>query len=221
MENLIVPILAFTCAADGPYQAFRSVHAPDGEVPPCPTCQVPGETDWSPWRNENRISVTPVVVYQAADGSFRFPGQADGLYAKKCEQDGMTRVELRGFADVRRFEGKVNAHEMSKIQRRVERQQHAMALGESARRSDLYNGMRNGFRIPETVIGRDGQHVKTGRMKTVHLSARTKDIAARLIEMNNRKRVRSHEPGFHLEAYSMDRSNREDSRDSSGRRRRD
>lgn len=216
-----MPILNFTCFVDGPYTAYRSVHAPEGEVPPCPICLVPGETDWGVWRNESRYAVTPVIVFQAADGTFRFPGTADGIYAKKCEAEGLTRVELRGWADVRRFEGQVNAQEYTKIQRRVERQQHALAIGEAARRSDLFNGMRNGFQIPDTVINQHGEHVRTGRMKTVHLSARAKDIAARLIENNNKKRVHSYRPNFAIEAYSMDRSNREESRDERGRRRRD
>lgn len=219
-----MPVLSFKCTSAAPdpcpvFDAFRSVH--DDGTPPCPVCGAPSETNWDVWRNDARYAVTPVVVFQAADGSFRFPGAADGLYARKCESEGMTRVELRGWADVRRFEGQVNQQELSKIHRRVERQQAAMAAGEALRRSDLFNGMRNGFQIPETVIGPRGEHVKTGRMKTVHLSARSRDIAARLIENNNNKRVRAHEPGFHIEAYSMDRSNREQGRDERGHRRRD
>lgn len=216
-----MPFLKFVCAIDGQYDAFRSVNAPSGEVPPCPVCQTPGETDWSVWRNENRTTVPPIIVFQAPDGSMRFPGTSDGPSAKRYESLGYTRVELRGFADVRRFEGKVNQQEMSKIQRRVERQQQALAIGEARRRSDLFHGFRHGFQIPETVIARNGEHVKTGRMKTVHLSARAKDIGALLIERNNQKRVHSHEPGFFVEAYSNNRSNRDESRDERGRRRRD
>lgn len=211
-----MPILNFTCQTDGPYTAYRSVH--EDAVPPCPTCQVPGETDWGVWRNESRCNPTPVVIFQAADGSFRFPGSADGAYAQKCASEGMTRVELRGWADVRRFEGRVNQQEQSKINRRVERQQAALAQGESIRRSELFNGMRNGFQIPD-VDPSTGN--RTGRMKTVHLSARSKDVADRLIELGNRKRVHSYEPGFHVDAYSYDRSNRDESRDPRGQRRRD
>ncbi len=208
------------CTADpscGPFNLYRPLNYVEGE-PACPKCGAKTATDWAAWsRPTNHHTADPVVVYQAADGTYRFPGKGDGLYAKSCEQQGMTRVELRGWADVRKFEGKVNAQELSKINRRVERQQRAIEIHERARRSDLTNAMRNGFQIPET----DDRGNRTGRMKTVHLSPRMRDVADKLIAMNNRKRVSGYDPGFFVDAFSMNRGNRDASRDERGRRLRD
>ncbi len=209
-----MPIVNFLCKTCGPFEQYRSVHSQ--ALPPCPSCQVESERHWVTNRTAPSTA-PPVVVFRAADGSFRFPGSADGLYAKKCSDEGMTRVELRGWADVRKFEGQVNAQEMEKIHRRVERQQEAFGQSERIRRSALFEGAKNGFQIPEV----DEKGNRTGRLKTVHLSPRAKDIMAKLVENNNRKGVRAHAAGFHIDAYSNDRTNREPGRDERGRRQRD
>ena len=55
-----------------------------------------------------------------------------------------------------------------------------------------------------------------------HMSAKGRDVARAMVDRNNNKpQPRAHDAGFHSEIYSMDRSNREDSRDGHGRRRRD
>ena len=159
-------------------------------------------------------AVDPVVVYQAPDGTFRFPPDTTTSSTAMYDKQGMTRIELRGFADVRRFEKHFNQAEMSQVRRRVEKQQEAFERGESERRSEIRRGLEQGFRIPE----HDEKGQPTGRMQTVHLSERGRAIMAASIGMNDRKggpRVR--ESGFVNEAYSYDSSNRE--RDSRGRNR--
>jgi len=145
-----------------------------------------------------------VVVYRAPDGTFRFPPAPTSLSTAKYDRDGYERIELRGWADVRRFESQMNAQERHKIERRIERQSRALEQGESLRRSDFHAGLHSGLRVPETEL-RHGEVVHTGRTLTVHLSPRVRDIARIIMDRNNQKRPRSYDPGFHVTAYSMDR----------------
>lgn len=152
-------------------------------------------------------SVDPVVVYQAADGSFRFPPDTETASTAMYDKQGLTRIELRGFADVRRFEKHFNQAEMSQVRQRVERQQEAFERGESERRSEIRRGLEQGFRIPE----QDEKGNPTGRMQTVRLTAYGKAIMAAACDMNDRKGgPKVKESGFRVEAYSESRSNRDE-----------
>jgi hypothetical protein len=154
-------------------------------------------------------NVDPVVVYRAPDGTMRFP--PDTTCGSTAMYDGMgyERLELRGWADVRRFESQMNKAQRSEIARRVERQQAAFEASESARRSEVRRGMEQGFQIPETEF-RDGRNVPTGRMITVRLSEKGKEIMRQAMRMNDDKGgPRTYEPGFRVEAYSESRSNRD------------
>lgn len=188
-----MPMISFLCETCGPFEKYRPVTSV--EVPPCLTCGGPATRHWIP----SYISSSPaaVVVYRAPDGSFRYPGSGDGLYAQKCEKDGLTRVELRGWAEVRRFERLANQQERMKVNHRVERQQQATEAAEKHRRSDLFQKM--------------GGMSNFGR-----------DVARAAIAINNRKpSVRSYDPGFHVSCYSESRGDRDESRDAQGRKRRD
>ena len=72
-----------------------------------------------------------VVIYKAQDGTFRFPGDdnPNGRTAQQYEKLGYTRIEARGWSEVRRVESQVSKQQASEIRRRVERQcaslQHA------------------------------------------------------------------------------------------------
>lgn len=163
-------------------------------TPPCPKCDQPTEQI----HLSRATSYAPaVVVYRMPDGSYRYPGTVDSTTTKNYEKLGGSRVELRGWAEVRKFESTVNASERRVIEKRIERQLEAQERGTSLRRSDLYH-----------------------RMKT--MSEGAKSIGRRLIDMNDRKpKPQTYDPGFHVEAYSNNRSNREESRDERGRRRND
>lgn len=210
-----MPMIDFFCrSCDLPFEAFRSVHSQ--ELPPCPKCEGPTERHWIPAR-VSQSSADPVVVFKAPDGSYRFPGTSTGLSAANYTQQGFERIELRGWTEARKFEKVMNKAEFSKICRRVERQQAAQEEGERRRRSDFHHGLHHGLPIPE--VDQDGN--RTGRMQVVRLGAQSKDIARIIMDRNNGKRVRVYDPGFHIEVYSQDRSNREDSRDARGKRHRD
>lgn len=174
-------------------------------TPSCSKCGSATEQVFLPSHARSR-SVDPVVVYQAPDGTFRFPPDTTSLSTAMYDQQGFTRIELRGFPDVRRFEKHMNAAELSQINRRVERQQESFEQGESARRSEMRRGLDQGFEVPE----RDERGQMTGRTKRIHLSGRGRAIMEAAVAMNDRKGgPRAHEPGFRVEAYSESRSNRD------------
>lgn len=186
------------------------------ETPPCPDCgeatkqiHLPKAVNWN---------APPVIVYQAPDGSVRFPGAAESTSTKQYDKQGYKRIEIRGAAEMRRFEGSMEKVEFSRAQRRVEHLQAQREASNSRRASDIRHGLEQGFRIPE----RDDKGRPTGRLQTVRLSARGRDIM-RAAQQTGENRAKHSFSGanFHNEAYSFDRSNRDESRGPDGRRRRD
>lgn len=163
-------------------------------TPPCSKCASPTIQMLFP---SGRSTVEAIIVFQAPDGSFRFPGDAAGSQAARYQREGYTRLELRGAADVRRFETVMNKHEYSRAARRVEAKQQQRELRESHTRSALRNLMPR-----MTIFGRE--------------------LAREAMRRNDAKpRESVKDANFHAEVYSYDRSNREGSRDAQGRRRRD
>mgnify|MGYP001608314398 FL=1 len=164
--------------------------------PPCPACGGPVTRVYLPPRMTWRAD--PVVVYRAPDGTFRYPGATESASTAHYDRLGYTRVELRSAADVRRFERQVNQHERAENQQRVEAQHRQRESMEGRNRSDLFH-----------------------RMKTMSAAGRT--IAQTAINRNisRHQQERTSDPGFRIEVYSDDRSSRDESRGSDGRRRRD
>jgi hypothetical protein len=165
------------------------------KTPPCETCG--GPTEQAHFPKAVNWTMDPIVVYRAPDGSFRFPGDAHDAGAGKYDRLGYERMELRSAADVRRFESQATAHDSSLAQRRFEQQQAQREAREKTNRSELYRQMpsmtRFGRELARTAIARnDGKPLK-----------------------------RAHAGGVVSEVMSYDRSNREESRGSDGRRRRD
>lgn len=200
-----MPLIDTHCAA---CDRVTEVYRPLSMWPKTPTCaNCGGETEQVLLPSYmNGHAVDPVVVYQAPDGTFRFPPDTTTASTAMYDKQGMTRIELRGFADVRRFEKHMNKQEWSAVQRRVERQQESFEAGESARRSEIRRGLDQGFEVQE----KDEGGRPTGRTKRIHLSGRGRAIMQAAIDMNDRKGgPRGHEPGFRVEAYSENRSNRD------------
>lgn len=163
--------------------------------PPCPTCALPTR-QW-PGRKRTYTQVEPVVVYKSPDGSYRFPGDRTGQSAASYQQQGFERVEIRGAAEMRRFERAMNRHEYSRASRKVEAQHRQREEREAVSRSELRS-----------------------RMQSMSTAGRTLARAA-MARNDNKPRPKAHDANFHNEAYSFDRSNRETSRDERGHRRRD
>lgn len=163
-------------------------------TPPCPECGAATEQIHLP--RQSTWTCDPVIVYKAPDG-FRFPGDPNSKTTAQYDKAGYERIELRSAADVRRFETVMNKREYSRAARRVEAMQAHREMRESASRSELRNAMAS-------------------------MSERGRAVARAAMRMNdNKPRERAKEVGFHVDVYSNSRSNREESRDAQGRRRRD
>ena len=189
-----MPLIDVRCTNGHEHEVYRAV-SEWPKTPPCPTCAESTEQLMIP--APTRSTPDPVIVYKASDGSFRFPGDPNGLSAKTYEKQGMTRVELRGAADVRRFESQMTKQERSIAARKVETAHRNRELRESHLRSEL-------------------------RQKMASMSERGRDVARAAMRFNdNKPREGTKDPGFHVEAFSYNHSNRDESRDASGRRRRD
>lgn len=164
-------------------------------TPDCPDCGAATEQVHLPKRI--RWNPDPVVVFRAADGSFRFPGDPNGLSAKNYEQQGFQRVEIRGALEMRSFEKQMNQREYSRAARAVERKQEMRERRESEMRSQL-------------------------RDRMARMSPLGQAVARATMARNDAKpRERVTDPGFISEVFSYDRGNREASFDERGRRRRD
>lgn len=189
-----MPLIDIKCTNGHINEVHRAL-ADWPNTPSCPDCSesteqvhLPKSVRWTP---------EPVVVFKAPDGTYRFPGDRNGEGAARYERQGFERVELRGVAEVRRFEDRMNRSEFSRACRRAEISQRAREHRETVMRGDL-------------------------RMQMQSFSRRGRDLARAAFAHNDAKpRERGKEPGFYSEVYSMDRSNRDESRDHQGRRRRD
>ncbi len=184
---------AICLACDQVHELYRPL-AMWPATPPCPTCG--GATEQCHLPKAVSWTVDPVIVFQAKDGSMRFPGDANGLSAKNYEKQGLTRIEIRGAAEMRRFEGHMNKREYSRAQRRIENNQQQREARETVSRSEL-------------------------RQKMQSMSAFGKAVARVAMQRNDAKPKERFDSGFFSDVYNLDRSNREESRGSDGRRRRD
>ncbi len=172
---------------------------PMAEWPAVPPCEKCGSTDTEQAHiaKRTRWHIDPIVVFQAPDGSFRFPGDLSGPMTAQYRRQGYQEVALRSATDVRRFESHINAGQRETDERRCEQRQRMQELRESETRSDL-------------------------RHKMTSMSRYHRDLARAAMAQNDRKpQPRPRDGGFHVEALSFDHSNRMESRDPDGRRRRD
>lgn len=165
-------------------------------TPPCEACggptvivQLPPAVTWD---------VAPVVVYRDPEtGGYRFPGATESITTRQYDRLGLERIEIKGWAQARQIERKMNDWEYSRALRRAEGAARGRELQESATRSELHRQMKT-----FSNLGRDVAH-------------------AAIAQGNARPAIRAHEPGIRIECYSDDRSSRDESRGADGRRRRD
>lgn len=182
------------CEAGHISEVYRSIHDWPA-TPACPECGATTEQVHLPKRTV--WSVDPVVVFKAPDGSYRFPGDAHGSQVGQYEKWGYERVEIRGAAEMRSFESRMNKAEYSKAMRQTERLHEARERREKESRSKLRDAM-------------------------VGMSEFGKAVARAAMQRNDdRPLKRTSHSGFHSEVFAYDRSNRDESRGSDGRRRRD
>lgn len=188
-----MPLIHVACEAGHIEEVNRPI-ADWPRTPVCPTCGLATVQRHLP--PQVASSIDPVIIFQAADGTFRFPGDPSGISAHQYAREGMSRIELRSAADVRRFESHMNKRELAISHRRVEKMQEMREDRERRMRSELRNSMQ-------------------------HMSEKGRDLArAAMRKADNEPRPQARDAGFHVQALSYDRSNREESRDAHGRRRR-
>ncbi len=173
----------------------------------CPECE--GFGVWTPsfhYASRAAQGFTPVVIHQDAAGNIRYPGASSAPVPA-----GFQRVELTTLHDVRRFEREVNAVEGARIRkddynRRVTMDQEIISNREAIR---------------EGVQVRDREN--PDRVRTMRLedfTPRGKQFYDHMSREADARRARNHAkagkgPGFFLEAFSQDASNREAHRDRS------
>ena len=189
-----MPLIDVLCATGHVTEVMRAI-ADWPKTPPCPLCGAMTEQTLRP--KTISWSCDPVVVYRAPDGTFRFPGDPHSAATRKYDQQGYTRIEMRSAADVRRFESQMNTRELSSAGRRLEAKQAQRESRQSQTRAELRRLMPR--------MTPQGQAVARAAM--ARTDAKPKD--------------RVKDANFHVEVFSYDRSNRDASRDSHGRRRRD
>lgn len=200
-----MPQIEIRCLSCDRLQTVYRHHSEWPKTPSCVNCGEATEQVILPPR-ERATTVDPVVVYQAEDGSFRFPPDVTTASTAMYDKQGLRRIELRGWADVRKFEQHFNKAQMSEVHRRVERQQEAFERGEKERRSEIRRCLDQGFSIPEI----DDRGVATGRMRRVELSGFGRKVLEHAMANNDRKGgPRARDVGFRVDAYDSDRSNRE------------
>jgi hypothetical protein len=175
-------LIDIRCTACGIEAEVYRAAADWPRTPVCAACDQPTAQIFLP-PGRDRLLPPAVVVYQAPDGSFRFPGQDSGTATAKYDRMGYRRVEARGWAEVRRLEKSMNGAEYSRACRIAERQQAVREAGAHARRSDMVHRVRSMT---------DG-----GRRFATYMLERADD---------RERRPRVADPGLHVAIYSSNRS---------------
>ena len=172
-----MPLYDFTCEKGHLFEHFLPLDR-YRECPPCPIegCGAPTERAYLPQGHDAHAFANPVVVYQAPDGSYRFPGATQGRMARQYDQQGYRRVECHNAAEVRQLERSVNARERTRFHEATERQQRRVEDTEHERRQQFHHEM--------------------SRMSNLG-----RDVARAAIDRTNAKRkARSDDAGFRVDA---------------------
>lgn len=125
----------------------------------------------------------PIVVHRDEKGNFRFPGAPDAKVPKHFE-----KVELKTIKEVEKFEREVNQRLRGEAQRHQENEEQYYAGVKKHLRGELQNAMRS-------------------------FTPRGRDFARFVMALNDAKKKKSTEVGFHTEILHNDQGNREAYRD--------
>jgi hypothetical protein len=128
----------------------------------------------------------PVVVHKDAEGNVRFPGHADAPVP-----EGFHKVELTDFHQIRKFEREVNQRDKERAEK-----------FHSAKSFLLDGQLKENRRVM-------GELVK-------NFTSRGRKFYDKMREVSERKQKeagRGIDPGFYIEAFTQDSSNRQDYRD--------
>lgn len=180
---MMVDFICAKCGASFEHFFHRS-EMPD-EIP----CEVEGCEGRAPRtlvlkrRRSNAQPFSPVLLFRKPDGSYSFPGVNDAPTPEGCQ-----RVELRTVDEVRKLEREVNRIEYARHEEAHGREEAFYAELQSRNRSELRAAMQ-------------------------HMSPAGRDFALEAMRRNDERSRPRFEPGFNIEIFSQDSSNREDYRD--------
>lgn len=121
----------------------------------------------------------PIVVHVAADGAVRFPGRSDAKVPK-----GFERRELRTIRQIENFERQMNTRLHAEADQHHSNEERHFGEIKAQQRSDL-------------------------RQKMQGMSDQGREFARLAMKMNDARRRKTNECGFHIEILHFDRSNRE------------
>jgi hypothetical protein len=145
----------------------------------------------APLRDTDAARFDAVVIYQTPDGQYRVPGDSQTRTTQMYDRLGYTRIECKSLGEVRRLTAKMNAADRRIVERRTERKQQEHEERQARDRGELRQAMQS-------------------------MSPAGRAVAMAAMERNNRKSIRSYDPGSHFEFAEYNASNRE--RDSKGRK---
>ena len=125
----------------------------------------------------------PIVVHVSSTGRFRFPGSPDAKAPK-----GFEKVELKTISEVQKFERQVNHRLREEARDHQENEEKFFAGVKAQLRSDLRQAMKN-------------------------MTPKGRDFARIVMALNDARRRKPTEVGFHCDILHNDAGNREAWRD--------
>lgn len=148
--------------------------------------------------HSNAQRFDPVVVFRKPDGSLYVPGRSN-----ERTPQGMKRIELTSAQAVRRFENEQDARLKSIKEQKLEREDSGFRPLRKARRETLKAQMEG----REPIVNREGKKVYhnfsgPGR-KFAEFAMKKADERPSLS-----RQAQKYDPGFHVECFSVDSSNR-------------
>lgn len=162
----------------------QTIPFPDGT--PCPLCVAADSGAAFLRAGRNAQAFDPVLIFEDAHGNVRFPGRNDAP-----TPDGFKAVELRDIRQVREFERRMNAREHARHEVSTEGERAAFSEAQQRNRAELRAAMR-------------------------HMTPAGRALAQAAMDEGDRQdsqpRARF-DPGFHVEVFSQDSSNRDAYRD--------
>ena len=135
--------------------------------------------------DSSRFFSDPVIVHVAKDGQYRFPGAANARVPK-----GFQKRELRTIREIESFERDVNCKLHAEARQHQENEERYYSDVRSQLRSEL-------------------------RMRMQSMSQQGRDFARAVMSLNDQRRSKPTDPGFHLQVLHFDQTNREHHRDES------
>jgi len=175
----------------------------DTDTPPqlC-ECGLPAEVIWIRFPGTTSAMQAkrfdPVTVFRKPDGTYCFPGRSNDP-----TPEGMQRVELTSSTAIRKFEREENLRVKQKHEQRLEREDKGFTPIKRAKRDMLWDQMAG--RAP--IVTKDGQ--KENRPFSAPGRKFAEVAMAKSDERQSLSRqAQRFEPNFHIEAFSLDSSNR-------------